>query len=64
MKLDDVDLGKQILHDFYLAGNLLCDSENSQTRHALFHMKNFLTTFWKAIMLSFYVHVLTQLCQF
>lgn len=56
---DDTELEKQILPGFYLAGNLLCDSEHPQT-DALFHMSIFLTTFLKAIMLSVDVHVLTQ----
>ena len=45
MKLDDVELGKQMLYDFYFARNLVQSSENSPSRHVLFHLKNFLTKF-------------------
>lgn len=45
MKLDDVELGKQMLYDFYFARNLVQGSENSQSRHVLLHLKNFLTKF-------------------
>ena len=45
MEFDDAELGKQILYDFYLARNLVQDSENSQSRHVLFHLKSFLTKF-------------------
>lgn len=41
MKLDDVEAGKQIQYDFYLARNLVSDSENSQPTCALFHTKRF-----------------------
>lgn len=41
MKLDDVELGKQILYDFYFARNLVHNSENSQSGCVLFHLKIF-----------------------
>lgn len=64
MRSDDVELGKQILNDSYLAGKLLLDFENAPSRRALLQRKNFPTLLQNAIILSSDVRILTQLCPF
>lgn len=62
MKLDEVELRKQIPYDFYLGRNPICDDENSQSSCVLFHGKIFLKYILKCTHIAIlYARILSSL---